>query len=443
MKTFREYIISSLIASIFMSCYAIIDGIFIGYRLNDLGLAAINLAWPITAFIQGVGFAIGISSGIYISRLKGLGEEIRIKKIKNAILIYLFIASIILGNIFFLFKRPILNIFQAKGDTLIAADKYITIILYGSVFQLMGCSLGPLLKNSGHVRIAMTSSLAATLTNLVLDFILIFVFEFGLEGAAVASVIAQGVAFIICFIPYIKESKGIYFDLEAFKEISLGMLAPFILNYSYSVIIILTNALCEMYNGNAAIAAYTVLSYMLYVINATAQGVSDSIQPLFSYHSSKKEFKVIYKYLYKCILISLGLVLIFSLIFYLLKEPISILYGLSEEGKEIFNNALIFYLFGFLIISFSKVICSYLYSINKKILANILVLVEPLILTPVLYFSLVNVCGILGLWISFLIIQAILALLAYIFYLLSRRGNNGWTSNSGQAKGDNESECLS
>ena len=443
MRTFKEYLIPSLIASIFMSCYAIVDGIFIGFRMNDLGLAAINLAWPITAFIQGIGFAIGISSGIYISRLRGLGMEDKIKRIKMAILVYLLISGIFLGVLFFLLKGPILTLFQAKGETFIAADKYITIILYGSIFQLMGCALGPLLKNAGHVKIAMASSLIATLTNLILDFLLIFVFEFGLEGAAVASVIAQGAALLVCIIPYIKESSGISFDKEAFKEITLGMLAPFILNYSYSIIIILTNALCEAYNGNAATAAYTVLSYMLYVINATAQGTSDAVQPLFSYHSSRKEYKIIYKYLYKCMIISLCIVSIFSLIFFLLRDPISRLYGLSKEGKEIFNNALIYYLFGFLIISFSKVICSYLYSINQKILANILVLVEPLLLTPILYFSLVHAFRILGLWISFLVIQGILALLALLFYYLSRRKDHEWTINCSQAEGDNEPERLS
>ena len=404
-----------------MSCYAIVDGIFIGFRMNDVGLAAINIAWPITAFIQCVGFSIGISSGIYISRLKGLGEEEKIKRIKASIFVFLVCVSILLGLLFYFLKMPILTLFQAKGDTLVAADKYITIILYGSLFQLLGCAMNPLIKNSGHVKIAMASSLIATSVNFILDYLLIFVFDYGLEGAAVASVIGQATSFVICFIPYLKEMKGFYIDKESIKNITLGMIAPFVLNYSYSVIIILTNALCEAYNGDAACAAYTVLSYMLYVINAGAQGTSDAIQPLFSYHSAKKEYKIIYKYLYKCLIVSLILTLGFGLLFYLLRNPISNLYGLSNDAKDIFNNALIYYLFGFILISFSKVICSYLYSINQKILANILVLVEPLLLTPIFYFSLISSLGVLGLWVSFLLIQAMLALLSLLFYYLSRR----------------------
>lgn len=433
MKSFRQYLIPSIIAQVFLSCYAIVDGIFIGYRMNDLGLAAINIAWPITAFIQGVGFAIGISAGIYISRLKGLGEEEKIKKLKSAILVYLLGISILLGILFFALKTPILILFKAEGETLDAANRYITIILYGSIFQLMGCGMAPLIKNSGHVRTAMVASLLATLTNLILDYLLIFLFEFGLEGAAVASVIAQAVSFLICFIPYVREMKGILFDKESLKEIFLGMLAPFILNYSYSIIIILTNALCEAYSGDAAVAAYTVLSYLLYVVSAIAQGTSDAIQPLFSYHSSKEEYKIIHKYFYKCLIISFSLVMLFSVIFYFTKNPIAILYGLSNDGMNIYNEALLFYLFGFIFVSFNKVTCSYLYSINKKLLANILVLSEPLILTPALYFIFVSQVGLIGLWISFLVIQAILACLSFAFYFISRRGFNGRAIDSRQA----------
>ena len=443
MKTFRQYLIPSIIAQVFMSCYAIIDGIFIGYKMNDLGLAAINLAWPITAFIQGVGFALGISAGIYISRIRGLGEKMKIKRLKTSILLILLIASIVLGFLFFFLKRPILILFQAKNETLDAADKYITIILFGSIFQLLGCALGPIIKNDGYVKSSMCASLLATLVNFILDYFFIVRFEFGLEGAAVASVIGQGVAFLICLIPYVKQMKGIYLDKEFFREIFLGAMAPFILNYSYSIIIILTNALAENYSGDEAVAAYTVLSYMLYVINALAQGTSDAIQPLFSYNSIQKNYKLNRKYLYKCFIISFILVSIFSLAFFLLRDPIARLYGLSQLACDIFNFACIFYIFGFIIISFSKVICSYLYSINKKLLANILVLAEPILLTPIAYFIFVNCMGLLGLWISFLVIQALLGIMAFYFYYVSRREENGWIFGSRQRKIDDQSNGLS
>ena len=71
MKSFARYLIPSIIATLFMSCYAMIDGIFIGQKIKDVGLSAINIAWPITAFVQSVGMAVGLSGGIYICGKNG------------------------------------------------------------------------------------------------------------------------------------------------------------------------------------------------------------------------------------------------------------------------------------------------------------------------------------------------------------------------------------
>lgn len=426
-----------------MSFYVIVDGLFIGNKLNDLGLSAINLAWPITAFIQSVGFAFGISAGIYITRLIGNNELIKAKKMKLTVLIYLLIIGLILGVIFYFSKRNILILFQAKGDTLKAAEEYITIILYGSIFQIMGLAMIPLMKNYGHVRIAMVASLAGTLVNFILDYILIFKFNYGLKGAAVASVIGQGVAFLICLIPYSLDIRGVCFDLQSFKELSLGSLAPFILSYSYSLIIILTNALCEIYGSDKACAAYTVLSYLLYVINASSQGIGDAIQPLFSYHSFKNEDKIVLKYLRKCLIISLSFCLVIILIFYFTKDLIGRLYGLSSEALNMYNTGLFYYSVGFVFISISKVLCSYFYSINKKIHANLLVISEPLVFTPLAYLIFVLPFKVNGLWIGFMVAQILLLIFAFILYFLSRRKKYEWSFDNRQGKEDDKPGCMS
>jgi len=442
MKSFKQYLIPSLIANLFMSTYVIIDGIFIGYNLNDLGLAAINIAWPITAILQSFGLALGISGGIYLSRKKALGFDEYNLRIKATILIYILLISLILGIILFLLKDPLLTLFQAKGDTFTYANKYITIILYGSVFQVLGLAIIPLNKNIGYVKLSMIASLSSTIVNFILDYLFIAVLKYGLEGAAVASVIGAFSCFLIGIIPYLKNIKKPIFDKEVTKELFLGAIAPFILSYSYSILIIITNALSITYGGNEACAAYTVLSYLLYVINALATGTSDSIQPLFSYNNETKDYKKNNKLLLKTIGISFILVVIFNISFLFLKEPITRLYGLSVESSKIYNDAFIYYFVGFLFISISKCICSYLYATNQKVIANIFVLVEPLALTPLFYFILLIIFNLNGLWISFMIVQILLSLLLSITILLIWRKKDGRIFNRRQAKGNNEPECL-
>lgn len=442
MKTFKQYLIPSLIANLFMSTYVIIDGIFIGYNLNDLGLAAINIAWPITAILQSLGLALGISGGIYLSRKKALGEDEYNLRVKSTILIYILSISILLGVILFLLREPLLILFQAKGETLDYAKRYITIILYGSVFQMLGLAIIPLNKNIGYVKLSMIASISSTLVNFFLDFLFIVVLKYGLEGAATASVLGAFSCFLIGIIPYLRHIKKPIFNKEVTKELFLGALAPFILNYSYSILIIITNALTITYGGNEACAAYTVLSYLLYVINALATGTSDSIQPLFSYNNERNDYDRNKKLLLQTLGIAFLLVSLFDIAFLFLKEPITRLYGLSETSANIYNDAFIYYFIGFIFISVSKCICSYLYATNKKVIANIFVLVEPLALTPLFYLILLLIFNLNGLWISFMIVQILLSLLLSMTMLVIWRQKYGRIFNHRQAKGDNQSDSL-
>ena len=421
MKSFARYLIPSIIATLFMSCYAMIDGIFIGQKIKDVGLSAINIAWPITAFVQSVGMAVGLSGGIYISYLKGKNEIEKSDKIKLSTIIIILVLAIIFGLILFHFSENIIILFGAKNLCLKLAHEYIKIILIGTAFQMLGLGLIPLLKNSGKVKLAMLASIMAIAINLFLDYIFIFILDWSLAGAALASVIAQIGSFIICFIGYFKELKGFIINKEIIKHIFLGALAPFILNYSYSFIIIITNSFCEYFGGNEAVAAYTLLSYMLYVVSAVSTSVSDSIQPLFSYYNAKEEYITNHRMLMKCLIISFLISLLFSFIFIIFKYNFGQLYNLSDIAYDYYKIGLNFYACGFLFVSISRVICSYFYSVENKKYANIITMIEPLILTPVAYFSICSVLKLNGLWLSYLIIQIILVFISISLLFVHRR----------------------
>ena len=270
---------------------------------------------------------------------------------------------------------------------------------------MFGMALIPLLKNSNKVIIAMIASISSLITNLVLDYLFVYTFEFGLVGAAWASVIAQGIAATISIIFYFKEIKGIDFSLTRLRLIFKSALAPFILTYSYSILIIITNALCINYGGDECVAAYTLLSYLMYIISALAAGTADSIQPLFSYNNGCKNYIENYKLLKKCLIISFCLILLISSLFLIFREELSNLYNLSNKANDYYNIGIWYYLVGFLFVSIYKVICSYFYSISKNRNANILILLEPFILTPIAYIVFCSIFDGVGIWIGYLAAQ--------------------------------------
>lgn len=408
MKSFYKYLIPSLISTVFLSTYAIIDGIFIGQKIGDVGLSAINIAWPITALIQCVGTAVGLSGGIYISSLKGEGKIEESNKMKLTTIIIIASLAIIFGLTLYFLSKPLLTLFGASGECLDYGYRYIKIILMGSLFQMLGVGLVPLLKNSGLVKSAAVAGFVSIGVNLLMDYIFMYPLGLGLEGAAYASVIAQFSSFLVCFIPYAKELKGVLFNKESMKSLFTGAIAPFILNFSYSFIIIITNAVCMHYGGNEAVAAYTLLSYLLFVIGAMGTGVADAIQPLFSYNYAKNQCEANYKMLGKCLKISFFLCAFTSIIIFLLNKPLEDLYNLSDAAREYYEDAIKYYIVGFLFVSLIRVICSYLYSVNDKKRANLITMAEPIILTPIIYLIMCLIIDINGVWLGFAIIQIIL-----------------------------------
>ena len=412
MKSFTRYLVPSLVASVLISTYVIIDGIFVGQKIGDLGLSAINIIWPVTALLQGVGLALGLSGGILISTLKGEEKEELASKVKLTTLIVITSFAIIFGLFFYIIREPLVIILGASDASYKYALDYLRVILAGSAFQMLGIGMVPLLKNSGKVKMAMTASIASIVVNFFLDYIFLFPLNMDLDGAALASVIAQVVSFLICFITYFKELRGVSFKKVILRPLFIGSIAPFILNYSYSIIIIMTNLITMKYGNDEAVAAYTLLSYILYVINASASAVGDSIQPLFSFNEARKDRNINHRMLNRCMIISFILCLSLSILVYIFRNNLGELYNLSSIAFNDYLEGLLYYVLGFLFVSIIKVIASYLYAVNDTKLANIVIVSEPFVITPIFIILLSMMFKLDGVWISYFVVQVLLFILS-------------------------------
>ncbi len=418
-KSFKNYLIPSLVATVFLATYVIFDGIFIGVKLSDLGLSAINIGWPVVAIIHSMGIGLGISAGIYISRKNGEGKYDEANKAKLTSLIILFILGIILTTLIYFLKKPLIYLFGADDVVYPYADEYLTTyILFGGILFIIGPALIPLLKNSGKSKMAMIASISSVVINFTLDYVFIIVLDMGLQGAALASILGQLSCVIIAFSAYYKEFDGVSFNKQFIKRFFIGGIAPYVLNFSYDIILIITNRVCGYFNGNEAIATYALLTYALYVVNAICQGVGDGIQPLFSYYSGKNDNKMLRKLVFKSLVVSFIVNSVFITLFIVFRYQIAKLFNLSDVGLNIFKYASIFYGISFFMISISKVIASYFYSVNKNLYANIMTIIEPFILTPLCYLLCIPF-GIDAIWWSYLIIQSVLLLLSIFLYVKS------------------------
>ena len=423
-KSLSSYLIPSIIVSVLSGIYIIIDGIFIGKYIGDDGLSAINIAWPITAFIQTVGLAIGTSSGVLMSIYEGKNELTKKRKIEYLSLLLLIISTVVLMIILLIFKSPLLVLFGAETDLLLEyGDKYLTIIILGSVFQVFGMGIAPILRNKGKVKTAMIAMLVGTLANFIGDYLFIAVIPLGLEGAAIASVLGQASTGIISLISLIKNRDlEINFDLSLIKEIFKVFVSPFVLTYSASILLIITNLVCMKYGGSKCVATYTIYSYIIYIIQASSAGCSDGAQPLISYYYGSGDRLALNKTRKKLYIFTITFIGILTLIFVLLRKVIVQTFGVSLEVEAMYFEGYIYFICGLIFIGIVKVNCSYLYATKESFKANTLTLLDPLLINPVLLFTLPLFMGINGIWFSYSLSQIILSIFGFLMICWPKMG---------------------
>ena len=422
-KKFFKYVLPCILAFALSGVYAIVDGFFVGRSIGDAGLAAINIAYPLTALIQAIGTGIGMGGAIQFAIEVGRGDEKRQKGYFTYTLFLLAGACIVVTAALLLAATPLLRLFGAEGQLLQLAQDYMQIIVYGAALQILGTGLIPLIRNLGGVVTAMMAMIAGFLTNIVLDYLFVSVLERGMAGAALATIIGQGVTMVICLAFLLR--RRAHTSIDAMRSLQKGPAAilasavsPFGLTFSPNIILIFVNRAALLYGGEDAVAVYAVIAYVTVIVQLLLQGVGDGCQPLLSQYygqgdrlSAKTILKMAFIFAF-----SLAAVCMISMFF--LREAVPILFGASPAVTAGVSAAMPFFLAGFLFIAFLRVAIAYFYATHKNLVAYLLIYGEPLLLL-LLLFLLPPLLQLDGIWLSIPVTQGCLAVLAV--FLLKRQ----------------------
>lgn len=206
-KKFWRFVFPSMLAFAFSGLYAIVDGFFVGRSTGDIGLAAINIAYPLTALIQAVGTGIGMGGAIPLAVARG-GDDTRKERtlLGNTLLLLLIACLLVLGGLLLCY-RPLLGLLGARGEVLEAAADYIRIIILGSVFQILATGFTPMLRNYEASLLAMLAMVGGFVTNIVLDAWFVAGLQLGVSGAALATIIGQAVTALPCILFLLRKMR--------------------------------------------------------------------------------------------------------------------------------------------------------------------------------------------------------------------------------------------
>lgn len=384
-KMFFQYVIPSILSFALSGVYAIVDGFFVGNSIGDAGLSAINIAYPIQAVLQSVGTGIGMGAAVKYSISAAEGKTKEARSYIACAMWLMTISSVLLAAAVYTASEGILDALGASGELLELGSEYIRIVALGAALQVFGTGLVPLMRNYGGAFWAMISMVSGFGTNIILDYAFVWVMGKGMTGAALATVIGQGVtagaAFAYCLV-----KKKVTFSISAAGMLMASLqtfkigLAPFGLTLVPNISLVIINKFSTFYGGEEAIATYACISYIICIIYLVLQGVGDGSQPLMSScygmgdDASLKRVKML-AYEFAMILAAAGVTLL-----YVFRGKIGLLFGSSAAVNEGIITIMPIFLVSVPFVAVTRIATAAFYATEKSVLSYILTFIEPVLM---------------------------------------------------------------
>lgn len=419
LKRIAQDCIPTVFSLLMSGLYGVMDGLFVGRAVGDAGLAAINIAWPIAAVITAVGIGIGSGGSVLYSNSNGKGEQERGEVVYHQTITLLFAAAMVLLIVLGFTYPAILSALGAKGDVYQKAVEYIQIIIFGAVFQVMGTGFIPMLRNRNLAFQAMVSMAAGMGVNGVLNYLLLFVVKIGIRGAAVGTIAAQFVVLVISsYLIYGRQKVHlkVVWQHKIVGEILKIGISAFGLSLAPSIVLLFTNLQCLKYGGDAAVACYAVISYIVFPVQSMLMGIGDGTQPLMSFYSGAKKMEEL-RFVKKIASIAVvGMGAVFFVIVILVSKYIPDVFGMQMDSQAYFGTGMAVSAVSFLFTGLAKFHISYLNATLQVKKAMQLIYGETIVVAPFLIFLLPYVFKINGIWLSLPGTQLIMLLIFNVFF---------------------------
>ena len=353
-----------IVAQLINVLYNVIDRVYIGRipEISTLAMGGLGLCLPLISIIIAFANLFGMGGSPLCSIARGQGKNDEAEEIMGNSFSLLVIFGILLTVIVFVLKEDLLWLFGASKDTIVYANDYMTIYLFGTIFVLISLGMNSFINSQGFAKIGMCTVLIGAILNIVLDPILIFTFELGVKGAAIATVISQFISALwtIYFLTGNKtilklKKKNMRLKIIHVKRIvSLGM-AGFMMAITNSTVTIVCNATLQKYGGDLYIAIMTIINSIREVASLPGQGISNACQPVLGYnYGAGKSDRVIQgiKFVTFSALLMM-LILWFAITFF--PELFIKIFSHNPEIVKDGVNALRLYFFGFFMMAFQMV----------------------------------------------------------------------------------------
>lgn len=298
-KLLKMYAVPGIIAQTAASLYNMVDSIYIGH-IPGVGSAAISglaVTFPLMNLATAMGTLVGVGATTLISVLLGQKNYDTARRVLSNVLSLNLIIGALFSGVTLAFLDPILCFFGASDVTLPFARDYMLIILVGNVFTHLYFGFNGLIRASGHPKTAMGLTLFTVISNAVLDPVFIFVFEMGIRGAALATVICQMAALVYTMKFFLDKKNLLHFPKPMFQidwriagqSLAIG-LGPFLMNSAACLVALFINQQLGKYGGDLAIGAYGIVNRLTMLFIMICMGFNQGLQPIAGYNYGARQY---------------------------------------------------------------------------------------------------------------------------------------------------------
>ncbi|MBE7032603.1 MAG: MATE family efflux transporter [Ruminococcaceae bacterium] len=422
-KKLLKFTFPSIIMMIFTSIYGVVDGIFVSNFAGKTPFAAINLIMPVFLIIGAIGFMIGTGGSALVARYLGEGRREKANKTFSMLIYVSLFFGIFVSFLGFIFIKPVARLLGAEGEMLRYCVLYGRILLPPMFAFILQNEFQAFMIVAEKPQLGLWITVAAGVTNIVLDALFVAVFKWGLAGAAVATAMSQLIGGTIPLLYFVFSKKAplrlckASFDFRDLLKACTNGSSEMMTNISMSLVTILYNFQLMKFAGENGIAAYGVIMYVAFIFISIFIGYCVGSAPVISFHFGAQNHSELKKLLKMSTVIIGAFSIAMTIISVLLAKPLSeIFVGYDKNLLSMTVRGFIIYCFSFLLAGFNIFGSSFFTALNDGLVSAIISFLRTLLFQVLAVIVLPLLFGLDGIWFS-IILAELLSFVAVIIFI--------------------------
>lgn len=428
-KRIMKFTSSSIFMMIFISIYSVVDGMFISNFAGSDAFAAMNLIYPVISIIGAFGFMMGTGGCALVSKTLGEGDQEKANNYFTMLIKFVVIMGLILTVVGIFLVKPIAILLKAEGAILDGCITYGVGLLIPITFFMLQNTFHSFLVLSGKPDLGLKLSILSGITNLIGDFILVYLLKMGLLGACIATGAGQVLGGLLPFVYFTskKQKRNISFgkaklELKPLVSSAYNGVSEMLSNISMSLIMVLYNWQLMNTLGSMGVVSYGVSAYLQFVFAAVFIGYEVGVAPIVGYNYGAQNHKELKSILKKSMLIiSVFAVAMFISSFGLAGTIAKIFVGYDQELMILTKKVIEICAFSFIFNGFGIFVSSFFTALNNGFVSGMLSTFRTFIFQAIAILALPLILGSDGIWWAVVASEGVAAIFSIILLIMFRK----------------------